>query len=359
MEGSSLKQRCLRYASLAGLDRLFRQFNRNRLLVVMYHGISAATPSPPLWTQLPRDRFREQLLFLKRHYQPVTLEQLELSIKQGHPLPQRALLITFDDGLRNNATVAFPLLQQLEIPATIFLTMDRIGYKGLLWFDELFFLLQQAITNRIVPDIGSRQAEELLHVGRLLPAYQVAAEYLKRCGQPLRTSIMAALRKLLPLDRSRLLDDYGLLGWHQVESMHRSGLISFGVHTATHRILTELSTSEWQQEVVQPRRTLENRLQVPVHAFSFPNGRPQDDFRPHHLPALRQAGYLCAFSTESRLFNWQQDEPLAISRIPAGNDATSDPDHFSLATSGALTFLKQSLQRLKNVPGGCHVSPQP
>ncbi len=357
MGGNALKQHCLRYASRTGLDRFFRQLNRNRLLVVMYHGVSAAGSPPPLWTQLPVARFREQLLFLKRHYQLVSLEQLEAAIQQGQPLPERALLITFDDGLRNNATVAFPLLQHLEIPATIFLTMDRIGSSGLLWFDELYFLLQQALTRRSVPDIGCRQAEELLQAGLLQPAYLAAVEYLKRCGSPLRTSIMAALNRLLPLDRSLLLDDYGLLSWHQVESMHRSGLISFGVHTATHRILTELSASEWEREVVLPRQTLENRLQVPVHSFSFPNGRPQDDFLPHHLPALRQAGYLCAFSTESGLFNWQRDEPLAISRIPAGNDATSDPDHFSLATSGALPFLRHSLQRLKTVPGGCHASP--
>lgn len=336
----SPKQIVMQTAGMLGVARFFRLINRKKLLVVMYHGITAHHHTVPIWTQLPVERFRGHLEFLCSHYQPVTQEQVTAAVNGEQALPERAVLVTFDDGLSNNYSCAFPLLQQLRVPATIFLTVDLIGSADLLWFDELFFLLQQALAEGVMPRLNNPSATALLQANQLWPAYQRLVEDLKRSGPALRTETMQRLRAEIPLDHTELLQDFGLLTWDEVRTMHSSGLVAFGVHTATHRILTELTDTEWHREIISPKQVLEQELNSSVTAFCFPNGRPGVDFHANHLAQLRKAGYRCAFTTENALFDWPRKDSMSISRIPAGNDATSDQACFSLNASGAVPFLK-------------------
>jgi peptidoglycan/xylan/chitin deacetylase (PgdA/CDA1 family) len=139
-----------------------------------------------------------------------------------------------------------------------------------------------------------------------------------------------------------------LLDWEEVRTMQRSKLVEFGVHTATHRILSELKQEEWEREIVAPKRVLERELSTEAATFCFPNGRPLVDFRPEHLDYLRDAGYVCAFTTESALFDLHGGDPMSIGRVAAGNDSTSETDYFRLSTSGAIQFLKTVRKRLLN-----------
>lgn len=339
-----LKQTIIRATHLCGVDWLFRHINRKKLLVVMYHGVTLNDYTPPIWTQLPLKAFRHQIEYLREHYVPVSLAEVTGAARGVSTLPERAVLITFDDGLKNNYSVAFPVLQELNVPAAIFLTIDFIGSENILWFDELFFLLQEAAGRDVTPDIPDATARALLQRGQLWESYVITVESLKRAGVPTRMREMAKLRAILPLDRQKLLEDFGLLNWDEVRDMHRSGLVEFGVHTATHRILTELADYEWEHEIIAPKRILEMNLKTEANAFCFPNGKPQIDFRPDQLASLRKAGYSCAFTTENALFDWIGGDGMAIGRIPAGNDATSDSSYFPLNASGALQFVRNMVR---------------
>lgn len=339
-----LKHTIVRAASFCGVDRLFRHINRKKLLVVMYHGITPNDYTPPIWTQLPLKTFRQQIEYLSEHYVPVSLAEVTGAARGVSTLPERAVLITFDDGLKNNYSVAFPVLQELNVPAAIFLTIDLIGSEEILWFDELFFLLQEAAWHSVTPEMPDSAAQAFLQRGQVWESYVITVEALKRAGVAVRMREMAKLRAILPLDRHKLLEDFGLLNWDEVRTMHRSGLVEFGVHTATHRILTELVDDEWEHEIIDPKHVLEKKLDMEAAAFCFPNGKPQIDFRPDQVAALRKAGYSCAFTTESALFDWTGGERMAIGRIPAGNDATSDSSYFPLNASGALHFVRDMVR---------------
>jgi len=325
---------------LSGTDRLFRHLNRDRLLVVMYHGVTRHSYHPPVWTQLPLPVFRSQLEFLSRHYQIVSLSQVVRALDQGEPLPERAALITFDDGLKNNFSVAFPVLKELGLPAAIFLTVDLIGGPDMLWFDELYLLIRQAGADGVTLEIPGTAAQLHYQAGELWEAYVACVEEAKRDGCQMRRELLERLRRRVPLEQERYLADFGLLDWDEVREMERSGLIGFGVHTATHRILSELEEHELADEVLAPRKRFAEELGVEPESFCFPNGRPGVDFAPMHQEYLRSSGYLCAFSTGRDLFDQISGDRMAITRIPAGNDGCSHPDYFRLNTSGALRPLR-------------------
>lgn len=318
-----------------GIDRVGRSFNRRKLLVVMYHGITRQSYDPPVWTQLPQTIFRRHLEFIACHYYPVSLGRLMETLDGGPPLPERAVLITFDDGLRNNATVAWPILKEFGIPATIFLATDFIGTKRFLWVDELYIILAEGARHGIrLPLKDSPPALNRFHRGDVWGAYVELVEAYKRTPESERTERLLELKAAVPLDGVDFEEDFGLLDWSQVQAMARDGLIDFGAHTATHKILTQMEPNDMDHEIIGSKETIQSHLGRSVEAFCYPNGRPGIDFSSEHREWLRQAGYQCAFTTRRALFNPGVDDPFTIGRIPAGHDTTSHPEIFRWNCAG-------------------------
>ena len=330
------------------VDRLFRFLNNDKLLVVMYHGITENYYNPPIWTQLPVCFFRDQLEYLDRHYSIVTLSDVIAAVRGEITLPKNAALITFDDGLKNNFTVAFPILREMGLPAAIFLTVDYIATRNLLWFDELYLLMKEAAECGIQLHLPYGKPQERLMCEKFGDSCEDYIETLKHAGKEYRLEVMGKLHQEFPFDKEKWLADFGLLDWDNIRDMQRSGLIDFGVHTASHCILSELAKYEWEEEIVSPKKKLESFLGTEISTFCFPNGRPNVDFSSEHLEYLQKVGYKCAFSTEDSLFSFRGSEPMAIGRIPAGNDCTSKPAYFSLNTSGAIQFTKRVLSKARH-----------
>lgn len=336
----------------SGVDGLFRHLNSNKLLVVMYHGVTLNAYNPPVWTQLPVDKFRRQLGFLKNHYSIVSQEQVLDALDGKIILPPNAALITFDDGYKNNFNVTFPVLQEMQIPATIFLTVDRIGSDNPLWVDEIYLLLHSKDGNENNLPFVNEIASDLYRSGRTWDAYCVTVETLKLSGEYARESYLQKLRQVAGSDDVSRYEDFCLLGWDEVFSMRDSGLVSFGVHTATHRILTDLAREEWEQEIHAPRIKLEKLLGTHVRTFCFPNGRPGIDFNNDHILYMKNCGYSCSFTTESGLFSFKGNDCMQIGRIPAGNNISSNIFFFRLNCSGFISFIQNIVLAHKSTNAG-------
>ena len=90
-----------------------------RLPVLMYHHFDENVTAD---TVVSPERFREQMTALKNAgYTTVTLQQIVDFVDHGVPLPEKAVLITMDDGYTSNLTVAAPILEELGMCATVFL----------------------------------------------------------------------------------------------------------------------------------------------------------------------------------------------------------------------------------------------
>lgn len=109
----------------------FWRIPRKGLTALMYHhvGVTEKTDDQFPFT-IPPQRLEEQLLLLKRKgYTPVGLSELEQAFRTGRRLPEKPVLLTFDDGYEDNFTRLFPLLQKHKAKALIFLITDYIGRK--------------------------------------------------------------------------------------------------------------------------------------------------------------------------------------------------------------------------------------
>ena len=106
-----------------------------------------------------------------------------------------------------------------------------------------------------------------------------------------------------------------LLTWDDVREMALDG-VSFGSHTMTHPILTEVSQSRARRELVESRRRLQDELNEPIRALAYPNGA-RADFSPIIEELAKESGYSAAFTLVPGPTNHGavRAEPMAIRRI--------------------------------------------
>lgn len=97
-----------------------------KIPVLMYHSISYEKENI---LRLPKEKFRNQMKYLKdNNYTTLTLDELYRYMKTGKNLPSKPIVITFDDGYKDNYTNAYPILKEFKQKATVFVitnTIDR------------------------------------------------------------------------------------------------------------------------------------------------------------------------------------------------------------------------------------------
>lgn len=99
-----------------------------RLPILMYHRVAAEGSAATARWRVAPEEFEEQLRYLSEEgYYSVSLEEWRLATEARRPLPGRAILLSFDDGYRDFATHAWPLLKRYGFTASMFLVADRIG----------------------------------------------------------------------------------------------------------------------------------------------------------------------------------------------------------------------------------------
>lgn len=289
-----------------------------RIIILAYHriyetGDEAAFPfDPELVSATPRD-FARQMECVLRYGTPISFRDLGEALDRGQRLPRRPILVTFDDGHRDNCTHAFPVLRALGVPATLFLSTGYIGQPGTFWFDRVAQLLFRAPPGRVraaavgfegaLGDVASRRAATV----HLL-------ELLKHVPNASRLEALEELERHLggtaPAQDSR---HSGSLTWDQVREMATGG-IELGSHAVTHPILTNLDDESLAYELAESKRVIEERTGTEVTAVAYPvGGRCAFDDRV--LTVVRATGYRFGVSYVSGVNARARLAPYALKRL--------------------------------------------
>ena len=274
-------------AYISGVSaRLARVQARCRIL--SFHGVTAAHVSA----------FDDQLRYLQQHFTICRLHDL------FNRVPSNAVALTFDDGLKNNVTTVYPLLQKYAIPATFYICPGLIGTGAWLWNHEA----RQRLSSMVQDDRVS--TARLLGIAPSSP--DAIVEYLKtlplddRCAA--EVNIRARSAEYVPEPYES--EAFDLAGWADLARLD-DRLVTIGCHSMSHPILTRLQDCALVREIVDSRRLLETNLGRPVLDFSYPNGA----FDARIVSLVRQT-YRTAVTMESAAVRPEQDRWL-LPRIPS------------------------------------------
>jgi peptidoglycan/xylan/chitin deacetylase (PgdA/CDA1 family) len=258
----------------------------------MYHGLLRSPLPVPDWCFLEADRFEQQMDYLVRHFDVVHLEHAFASDYQrsGRPLA----CVTFDDGFANVFELAFPILERLRIPATVYLVTDLVGSNDTVWFARL----HQAICQTRSAEVRLGDCTFTLATGadRARASAQLQ-EALKPLGPAQHAAALDELFSQLGYDKTQPpWDAFRMLSVEHVQRMSRDDLVRFGAHTVSHRILTRLAPVDARREIETSVTAVAGLVKRPSRSFAYPNGGPKD-FDASVADAVRQAGLDYAVTT--------------------------------------------------------------
>jgi peptidoglycan/xylan/chitin deacetylase (PgdA/CDA1 family) len=254
------------------------------------------------------------MAFLRRAYRVVTLDQLCRELNESDPnytSSYQAVAITFDDGYRDLYTTAWPILRKYNLPATVYLTASAIETGEVSWYDRIFALAMWSRSETFeFEGVPARRFPLSSKTSRLHAASEVIRTMRRSYPNQQRIAACAELERKAVVPDEVLQDR--MLTWAQIREMQESG-ITFGAHTMSHPAVGRLSLAECEEELIQSRMLLEERLQRPVEHFAFPFGLPSD-LSPETCCLIPSFGYRSAASTVWGI-NTPRTNPYLLRRI--------------------------------------------
>ncbi len=208
------------------------------------------------------DSFEEHMEYLSRHYSLTPLDSLRKHYENGAPLPKDSLFITFDDGWCSNFSL-LPIIEEKDIPVTIFLTTGFIG------------------TNKKPAPITSFQE-----------------------------NAFNDQENMFFVESSRTM-----LNIEQIKKM--SKVVDFQSHGVYHHPSTSLTTDQFRSDLLESKRTIENITGKHVYAFAYPYNRASE----REAQIVASCGYVFARAGE-RIMNKTKTNQFLLYSIGIENDCT-------------------------------------
>ncbi len=294
-----------------GLERVSR-FRPGLLPVLAYHRVDDPTrPSglyPGLVSATP-EAFAEQMAFLSVSYHLVSMAEL-LDARAGRAsIPERSVMVTFDDAYRDFAEHAWPAMRRLGVPVTLFVPT---GYPDrpdrCFWWDRLFHALHS--TARDACDTPGGRLP-LTTAAERMRAFRAVREQLKRL--PHSEAMDAVEAFACRLEASAPAP--AVLGWDELRRLAREG-VTLAPHSRTHPLLNRVSLEEAREEVAGSLADLQREIGPTAPAFAYPSGAHDDRV----VTVLAEAGFAAGFtvmrwgSNDLRRASWLRLRRILVTR---------------------------------------------
>lgn len=337
------KQAALQSLKTTGVSTLVHnsRWRRRRLLILAYHGVSL--DDEHLWNGslfISTDTFRSRLQQLKKSKCAVLPLDEALERLYADDLPDRAVAITFDDGTSDFSRKAFPLLQEFDLPATLYLTTFYSEYQRpvfdvmcsyLLWKGRNATLsLKQLTGHDLRTELIRNDARDavLTEIQTYVREQKLSAEGKDKFAASLAASLGVDYQALL---KHRIMHN---LTAGEVSQLARDGV---DVQLHTHRHRTPKDRQLFLREIEDNRASIKEMTGGTASHFCYPSGV----YDPMFLPWLSEAGVVSATTCELG-FASRNSNPLLLPRF-LDNESLSDIEFESWLTGVSLALPRRRI----------------
>jgi peptidoglycan/xylan/chitin deacetylase (PgdA/CDA1 family) len=305
-------------------DRQLRQIRASSWTILMYHRVIDKPADDPftLGMCVSQANFDAQLGYFKRHFQPIAMAEAARRIAQGHPLPERAFSVTFDDGYLDNLSLALPILQKHQLPMALFVPTGGLDDHTPLWWDRVIFAMDATDLATIDPS----------SLGCPLPPGALSLESTQRKRSLIQIleslwtlpiaqamEVVVRLERALPPKR-HVAPVAARMTRAQLLQMHQAG-IEIAAHSVRHPNLLLESPESVRHEMQASKYTLEQLCGAQVAGFAYPAGWKNADT----IAAAQESGFTYTVCTERGLnYAPMQSSLYTLRRIGMPNSRVAD-----------------------------------
>ncbi|MDN3679454.1 polysaccharide deacetylase family protein [Vibrio tapetis subsp. quintayensis] len=308
------------------------------LTVVMYHYVRRIKQSRYQEVKgLELDLFVEQLEFFARHYNVVTMEQVLAAKTQEQALPEKALLLTFDDGYAEHFTHVYPILKKMNMQGSFYVPAKTVLEHKVLDVNKVHFILASVgnmndLVQSLKTEVEIYQNEHDLkqfdeYFNELAVADRFDCKEVIFIKRMLQHALPEKLRNIIAdklfikhvgmneeaFCRELYMDKY------QLEQLVRDGM-HVGCHGYDHYWWNKLDSLSLQQEIEQSKTFLES---IGCDMTKWTACYPYGSFSDPVVTELLRQGCNAAFTTEVRVADFSADHPLLLPRLDT-NDLPKD-----------------------------------
>jgi peptidoglycan/xylan/chitin deacetylase (PgdA/CDA1 family) len=285
----------LRGLESVGADRLMRPWLAGRGVVFVLHR-AAPTGSTVLDPDLTVTAdVLDHALRMTRREGYTTIGVDEIAGRLHGAAPGRFAAFTFDDGYRDNLTVALPVFRAHRVPMCLYVTTGLIDRTAPCWWAALAHLVESRASIDLTGlSLSGTMSTASWPEKRAAFARVEAWAHgdLESRSEPIRQWC----REFGVDDRSVL--DEAMLSWEELRELARDPLVTIGAHGVTHRRLSRLDDAAARRELVESRARLETELDRPVRHLAYPYGGPAA-CGPREFQLAAEAGFLTAVTTRN------------------------------------------------------------
>lgn len=319
----SKRLKIAKLAQALGLIRVLESASRFRngpgILIIDHHRIGDGASS--IYDRgvfgATAEKFDQQLRILKSRYNFIGLPECQHYVENPSELKHFLLMLTFDDGFRDNFDIALPILKSHGVSATFFLVTSLIGSSVVPWWDRIAYMVRNAParavqlhypTSATIPLVGDRE----ISIRNVLRHF--------KCSSSVSTDKYLAQIEEVTGVTSPVATERRFIDWSEARRMLSEGM-SIGSHTRSHTILSQLSYDDQILELRHSKQELESQLRTKIDAIAYPVGS-RTAFTSNTQRAVAETGYRTAFSKYGGVNAVGSLQPYDLRRIDSPEDLT-------------------------------------
>lgn len=246
-----------------------RNLRKTQNTILMYHGIDQVGDTRFNTRHTSKNNFYRQIQFLKKYCHIISLEDFfEERFLKGKP----NIVLTFDDGYRNNFLFAKPILEEAQVNGTFYITGLNEGESDILWAD--FLNIASSLTRQDINVDGEnfRQSNGKyfsLDSGKNL--YSIIKD--ENANTDYKVKMMNSFKFLYDFKADVNYDDYWkLMTDKEILKCSESKYLEIGSHGFLHNNLGTITQDKAYKEISDSKIYLENVIQKKIVSIGYPDG---------------------------------------------------------------------------------------
>ena len=230
----------------------------------------------------------------RERFSLISVEDAVACLREGGPIPEKAVVFTVDDGYFDFDAVAAEVFLAFDCPVTVFLTTGFMDGTTWHWWDQIVHVCRSTNARHLeIPLDGALLRLELESETARLEAARHAALLCTRVSEAAKSRFIRELAVSAGVDIPvKPPAEFRPIGWDAARTLERRG-IAFGPHTVTHPVLIRTSDDDVLWQLRESWRSVRSELKRPVPVFAYPNG----DFGERETTALSELRLTGALTT--------------------------------------------------------------
>lgn len=307
----SLKKICKSLFLIFGGDKILR-FSNQTPKILFWHGVDTSPDSIIEAESISSDSFMEQIIYLQKYFNIISMDEFHNRFKTK-TLSKNDIVLTFDDGYKNNLKILAPIMKKMNLPYTIFITTNNIE-NGNLFPTSIarIIILGSNLKKIYIPLINKEYLlnteenkkityKEITHLLKTLP------------NKDVNTFCENLINNLSSVEYKILKEKYNSiipLTWEEVIQLDKMGA-TIGSHCIDHICCHKnQDKNEVKYQIEQSKKIIEQKLQKECKYFAYPNG----DYTDYSNDSVLNANYKLGFSTKINKITYDSNS-ASIPRI--------------------------------------------